>query len=85
MAGEDDDRHRDAALTQNLLHLESVHVRHPDIQEDAAWLDMANLPQERDTGRISGDRITRRLEHEPGGTPDRLLVIDYVDHPSIRH
>src|SRR3546814_19619934 len=85
MSGQDNDGHRHAALIKNLLHLESVHLGHTNVEKDASRLDMTNLAQEGDARWIGSDRIARRLEHEPCRAPDRLFVIDDVDHPSIRH
>src|SRR3546814_18765464 len=84
MSGQDNDGHRHAALIKNLLHLESVHLGHTNVEKDASRLDMTNLAQEGDARWIGSDRIARRLEHEPCRAQDRLFFIDDVDHPLTR-
>src|SRR3546814_8846382 len=60
MSGQDNDGHRHAALIKNLLHLESVHLGHTNVEKDASRLDMTNLAQEGDA-RWIGDRTSTRL------------------------
>src|SRR3546814_12167244 len=64
MSGQDNDGHRHAALIKNLLHLESVHLGHTNVEKDASRLDMTNLAQEGDARWIGRDRIARRRSEE---------------------
>src|SRR5579864_215237 len=64
VARHDDHWQTDALVLQCPLDLETVHPRHANVEEDAALVETGALLEQLDTGFISLDAVTRRLQHE---------------------
>jgi hypothetical protein len=71
--------HRHAALGERPLNLQTVNLRHTDVEQDASEFRVSDLLEERLAGTPGFDLIAGRLEHEAHRPADRFLVVDDVD------
>jgi len=85
MSRQDDDRHVDAAFGHRRLHLETIHVRHPDIEDDAAGLGRPCRLQKLNARCVGDDLIARGLQREAGSLADGLFIVDQMYGSSILH
>jgi hypothetical protein len=81
MTGHDDHWVADPALLERFLHLQAVHFRHPNVEQDATGWKILTLLQKFDSGGVGTNFVARRLEHEAGRAANGLVIVDQMDNP----
>ena len=79
MAGHHDHRPIDLALGERGHDVEAVHLRHPEVEQDAAGLEVRQRVEEIDAAAIRMRPDLGGAEHEAQRAADVAIVVDHVD------